>query len=349
MLVFVRDLTLTLLLAAVGAVVARALHLPLAFIVGPTIVIALARLRWQNLQIPLPLRAVALILAGSTIGGAVTVDLTAVAGVWFSSAVAMLVYVVLASRLGRWYLTHVAGYAPADAMLCAQPGGMLVVMTLAQTCGADAGRVLLAHLIRVASGPLVVAVILNLAGYPVPLDLPAHAGEAPPMTALAFALMVAAGAVGFVLARALRIPAAELLGPIMGAMLAGQLGWVQGSVPMVPMAVALAVIGAAVGAGFPRISVKQLLKDALHAWAVLAIVLGSAWCLALLLQRWLGLHPAEFFLAAAPSGLTEMPAIAVLLGLNAAYVAAIETLRFMLCAALASWQAKRLAVQPISG
>jgi uncharacterized protein len=332
---------ITLALALLGGLLAHALHVPLAFLVGPTVAVALARRRWPSLGIPVPLRTTAMVVAGTAIGAAVQADLTLAWQHWALSVAAMLVYVSMASWLGRQYLQRVAGYPETTALLAAQPGGILVMMSLAESVGAPTGRVMFAHAMRVASGPLCVAVLLSWAGYPVPFSLPAHVGSGDPMPWQQLLLLAGIGVTGYGVARLVRMPAAELLGPILLSLLAVQMGWVSGSVPLWPMVLALGVAGAAVGATFPRVSGRQLLSEAFHSLMALAIFLGVAWAFGLLIAHWADVHPVEFFLAASPSGLTEMPAIAVLLGKNAAYVAVIETVRFLSCAVLASWQVKR--------
>lgn len=332
----------TLVLAAVGAALAWAASVPLPFLVGPTLVVVMARKKWPLLAIPSRLREAAMVVAGTCMGAMTPVGLSTSWQIWLVSGVVMVLYVALSSAVARIYLERIAKFSPPTALLAGQPGGILVMMALSGAAGASTGRVLFVHAIRVAAGPLSVALFLACLGYPVPTQLPEKEMAIPAMSWLHIMVLYAGCLAGYLLAKRVRLPAAELLGPILTSLLLVQMGWVVGSPPLWPMMVALAITGSSVAAGIPRVFGRELVSDAFHSIVVMLMFIGLAWTSGWLISKLFPLHPVEFFLAATPSGLTEMPAIAALLGLNATYVALVETVRFLVCAVQATWQVKSL-------
>lgn len=332
----------TLALAAIGACMAWAASIPLPFLVGPTVIVVMARKKWPSLDIPPRLREAAMVVAGTCIGVVTPAGLAISWQMWLVSGFVMVVYVALSAAVARVYLERVAKFTHATALLAGQPGGILVMMALSGAAAAQTGRVLFVHAIRVAAGPLSVALFLAWLGYPVPSRIPESEIAAPAMSWLHILFLYGSCLTGFGVARRIRLPAAELLGPILTSLLIVQMGWVTGSPPLWPLMVALAITGSSVATGIPRLSGRELVSDGFHSLVVMLIFIGLAWSAAWMLSKFSTIHPVAFFLAATPSGLTEMPAIAALLGLNATYVALIETVRFLVCAVQATWQVKAL-------
>lgn len=334
-------LLLTLSTAGIGAVAAWLLSIPLPFLVGPTLAVALVRRKVPDLGVPLRLRNLAMIVAGAYIGTTAPAEWKMEWQYWLVSAAVMCGYVASSAWLAQIYLVKVAQFDRPTALLAGQPGGIMVMMALSDSTAANSGRVLFVHAIRVAAGPLSVALLLSCVGSPVPAgDLQTMSAKVP-MSWLDALILFTSCMFGFLVSKRIHLPAAELLGPMLTSLLLIQVGVIQGDLPIWVMLLALSITGASVGSSIPRLELRQLLSDGFQAIVVMVIFIGFAWIYGWGLAQVTTLNSVEFFLAATPSGLTEMPAIASLLGLNASYVAMIETIRFLFCAALATWQTKR--------
>jgi uncharacterized protein len=145
------------------------------------------------------------------------------------------------------------------------------------------------------------------------------------------AYTVVAGAVGVVVARRLRVPAASLLGPLtVGALLTAG-GVLDGAgVPGLVEELAFAVIGVQVGLRFTRETIRRagrLLPAVLV--AVLAMVAACA-ALAVPLAALADVRFADAYLATTPGGIYAVLATAVGSGADTTFVTAVQVLRVLI-------------------
>jgi membrane AbrB-like protein len=167
------------------------------------------------------------------------------------------------------------------------------------------------------------------------------AGRPPPGLPLAevsgadLAVLSACGALGFVLARLLRLPAAGLVGPMILSAAVHILGWTTARPPFELVAAAQIVVGTAIGCRFAGVTTRLLLRTAAAAAGGTAVLLSATIAFAIGLAQITGLPAVPLMLAFSPGGLAEMSLIAIAIGADAAFVATHHIVRIFLVIVIA--------------
>ena len=162
---------------------------------------------------------------------------------------------------------------------------------------------------------------------------------------LAAALIAAVGAL---LARLARAPAASLVGPLALSAVAALTGVVELAVPGVVADAAFVVVGASVGLRFDRESVRR--AGRLARAMVVAVVVLSVACavLGFALLVALDTDPLTAYLATTPGGISSVLAATFDSGADLTIVVAVQTLRVLVLALAAPFAARLLRVRASS-
>lgn len=317
---------MALVIGAVGGAAADWLNVPLAWMIGAMVATTIAAAAGLPIALPNPLRFGMIAVLGAVLGSAFTPDIPAAALRWLPSLAALPLYTGLVTALLWVYLRRVGGYDAITAYYASVPGGLNEMVYMAREAGADDRAVSLLHATRV----LFVVCLLPLwfwltQDYVRDTSL-FNQGAAMSWREAAYLLL--AGAAGFFAARAIRMPAAALTGPLVAAGALYISGVVTAAPPAPVRAIAQLVVGTALGCRFSGTPFGQIGRT-----MVLGIG-GTAIMLALTAAFAVGLHalaPAlerdALLLAFAPGGLAETSLIALGLGINAAFVSTHHVIR----------------------
>ncbi|MGP9819437.1 AbrB family transcriptional regulator [Salinarimonas sp. NSM] len=311
----------TLALGATGGALAFAVDFPLAWMLGALFACLAASLAGAPLASPGWLRPPMAMLLGLALGASFTPDTIGRVADWWPSLALMIPYLVAVALLGRVYFRVVGGYDRATAFYAAIPGGLSEMLLLSQAAGADLRRVALAH-----AGRILATVTL------VPLGFALAFGEPPAAPAAAsphglgtpvhhLVALVAAGIVAWRLAERLRLPVAPLLGGLLVSVPAHVLGWTDAAVPGPLLAAAQIVIGSVAGCRFLGTPPAVVGRIAAESLGFVALSLGVATAAAALLALGGIADFPSIVLAYAPGGMTELGLLALVLGIDAAFVA----------------------------
>jgi hypothetical protein len=149
------------------------------------------------------------------------------------------------------------------------------------------------------------------------------------------ALLALCGVAGFFGARALRIPAAPVVGPMILSAIIHLAGWTSAPPPAVLVAAAQVVVGAAIGCRFAGVGLGFILRIVTAAAGVTLVLMAVTLLVAWLIHLATGLPAEALVLAFAPGGLAEMSLIALALSMDAAFVATHHIVRIFLIVVLA--------------
>ena len=144
------------------------------------------------------------------------------------------------------------------------------------------------------------------------------------------AILTAGGVAGYFGARALKIPAAPLTGPMLISALLHLVGASTVAPPGPLVAAAQVVVGSTLGARFAGISIQRILRLLLQAAGSTALMIALTVALAIAAAVFVDASIPALVLALAPGGLAEMSLIALALGIEAAFVAAHHIIRIAL-------------------
>ena len=109
-------------IGSVGALIAHALHVPLAFMLGSLFATMAASLSGVKLAAPQRLRQYCLIIVGLFLAESFSVDAVGRMLDWWPSMLLALAYPILVGWLSFIFYVRVAGLGHADAFFSATPG-----------------------------------------------------------------------------------------------------------------------------------------------------------------------------------------------------------------------------------
>ena len=327
-------LSLALAIGAAGGWAAWQLRVPLAWMIGAMTATTLAAVLGAPVALPPVLRSVMVAILGLMLGSRFTPEILDHLAEWTASLAGLLVYTAVAGLASTWYFRRVGGFDRATAYFSAMPGGLSEMILVGSAMGGDARVISLAHasrlLLLVASLPFALRVLLDFEPA-APLAGPELAAIAP----LDIAVLAACGVVGFFGARALKLPAGAMMGPMVLSAALHLGGLSDAQLPGVLIAGAQVVIGTAVGCRFAGVAPAMIARTVVLASGSTVILLTTAVAFAFLLAALTGLPPEALVIAFAPGGVAEMSLIAIALGVDPALVATHHLVRIFTIVVLA--------------
>ena len=142
-------------------------------------------------------------------------------------------------------------------------------------------------------------------------------------------IMVSSAIVGIYGGKLLRIPSAQLLGPMILSAAIHATGLTHAKPPVEIVNIAQLVIGTMVGARFAGIALAQVFHVLTAAIASTIFMVGFAAIIAVFLEGATGLPFRAVWLAFAPGGLAEMTLISLSLNIDPAFVSTHHLLRVL--------------------
>ncbi|WP_436642561.1 AbrB family transcriptional regulator [Microbaculum sp. FT89] len=327
-----RKLVLTLALTGAGGTLFALAGLPVPWISGPMIVVAAAALFDAPVDIPRWLREIVFFFLGLNIGSAVTPEALAGVVAWPASLLVLVIGLPVlvagcALPLIRW-----RGWRRDDALMASMPGALSLVLALADATDADVPRIALVQALRVAILVALVPPMISLtSGVDLTAALPQHAIPG----VYDIALLVVGGLAATVLIRLTRFPAAGLMGALVASAALHATDVVTAVMPNWLLMSAFAVLGAGIGARFAGMGWRRFRSGLFDALMTFAIGFAISLATAIVATVWLGFPFGQTVLAFSPGAFEAMVVLAFLLGLDAAYVGAHHTVRFVALVLLA--------------
>lgn len=329
---------------AVGALFNWA-TLPLPWMLGPMIATAIAAMLRAPVAAPSALRPYVIVVIGVMLGSGFTPDFLNQAGIWLVSFAFLALYLVVCALVAIPYYRYVVGYDGPTAYFAGMPGGLSEMMIVGQEMGADDRAIVLAHASRII---IVVALVAIWFRFVQGIDLSDRSGfgtsfmEIP---LIELGILFAAGVVGFVLGRALKLPAPTLLGPMLVSAVVHLTGLTTNPPPQELVIAAQVLLGTIIGGRFIGIAPRKIITALGLSLGATALLLCVTFGFALTLYATLGQSLEQVILAFSPGGLAEMSLVALAMDADIAYVASHHLVRISLIIAIAPlvfrWFAKR--------
>ena len=320
---------LSISLGAAGGAVFFALALPLPWMLGAMTAATVAALAGAPLAVPAQVRNAMIAILGVLLGSQFSIDLFSRIAEWYVGLSGVVLSTAAAAGLAYVLFRKFGRYDRATAYFASMPGGLSEMMVLGESMGGDGRTISLTHGTRILVAVFLIAFYYRIfEGYE-PVALPVPPG---PVASSWIDLMalVACALVGYPAAKALRVPAAQLVGPLVLSAALHLSGVIAAHPPGEVIAAAQVVLGAAIGARFVGMEFRKLrrvmLLAALVAVAMVVVAAGTAYGLAAAT----GLSGTALFLALAPGGLAEMSLIALSFGSAAAFVSTHHVARIIL-------------------
>lgn len=318
----------TLAIASVGGALFAIAGAPLAWMLGAmffTTGTAMAGL--VKLGVYAWLHTTMIAVLGVMLGSAFTPDLISQMLGWWPDVLALTAFIAVVTALGFCVFRFGAGYDTITAYFSATPGGLSEMAIMGHELGADIRTISLIHATRIL---VVVATIPVYFRVVEGLEIPALPRDVGTLADLPFseaAILAACALLGVPLGKISRVPAGSLIGPMVLSAAVHLAGFTNAKPPAEIVAMAQVVVGASIGCRFAGLTLsdaRRIISAGLISGLVMvAAAAGAAYGLSDILQR-----PADVLvLSFAPGGLAEMALIALILGIDTAFVSAMHVLR----------------------
>lgn len=327
---------LTLVAGTAGGALFHAMGLPAPWLSGAMVFTIVLAVGGVDVHLPEPLRHLALLILGVSMGAALTPQMVARAAAWPVTMAFLALSVAATMAGGIMFLRRVGRWDGPTAFFAAAPGAFSTVIALASDTGADLRRVAFAQAVRLFLLIAALPGLLRAAGLTRETPLNVMADEADPAALslsdpaglMDLGLLLALSAAGGYLAERARIPGGLILGALIvsGALHLGE--WSHTQLPPSLLLPAFILLGVNVGTRFvgTRIStIVSFFAVSLGAFVV-SIVISAAF--ALMASQITGDDFGKVLTAYAPGALEAMAALGFALGYDPAYMSAHHVFRF---------------------
>lgn len=327
---------LAVAIGALGGYVFTLLNMPLPWMLGSMAGCTVAALARAPIASPLRIRPVMIVVLGVMLGSGFTPDMLDRAGDWLVSLGLLALYIAVTAAVALPYFRKVAGLDPVTAYFCAMPGGFNEMVMFGAEMGGDERKIALVHASRVLLVVFTVPLWFRISGDLAPIDRGSFGVGLAEISPMELLVLTACGAIGWPLAKALRIPAAALVGPTLLSA-AAHLAEISDTPPPRELVnLAQLFIGTSVGCRFigaDRREVAQILGVGVGLTVIMLIITAL---FAVVVGAITGAAFPVAALAFAPGGLAEMSLIGLALGADVAYIATHHIVRIFLVVTIAA-------------
>lgn len=298
---------------------------PLPFMLGSLIGSAIIAMTFghsfpEGYVFPMRFREVFVGVIGVMIGAQVTPEILSLIPKMAYSIPAILIFVVIA-HWGNYRIFRGLGRLdPHTAYYSGSPGGLMEAIAFGEEDGADLRVLTILQFLRI----IVVVAILPFAisiyeGAPVGSAAGLSFSDDPAQWH-DIALTLALAVIGLWVGGLVRVPAAQLTGPLLLVGVASGFGLIDLVIPAWLVATAQIVLGTSLGLRFVGLTRRMLVQGLGLATVSGAFMLGLGALFAFALSRFAGLDMETLIISFAPGGVTEMSLIALSLTGNPAFV-----------------------------
>ncbi|RCS24669.1 AbrB family transcriptional regulator [Phyllobacterium salinisoli] len=329
-------------IAAIGAVLAFWIGLPIPFLLGSVIAVTTASLSGLRIYMPDWLRNVVFFMLGLQAGSGVRPDTLDQLAAWPGSFALLFVTLILVTGLTFLLLRKGFGWDGQTALFSAIPGALSFVLAAASDTRADMVKITIIQATRLLLLIGFLAPLLAVLGRNAPhVDLTV-AGD---LTLQSAAILFVGGLAGALIGHYSRMPGGMMLGALLASAVLHGTSVVAASLPSAISDVGTIVLGVLIGSRINASHRRHIVRY-LPA-ALLAFIIGTSAAFATGAVVWLlfDIHPAQIALAFAPGALEALTVIAFSLGVDPAYVASHHVARFLMIAItvpfLARWLKSR--------
>jgi hypothetical protein len=330
-----RRMTLALVIGAAGGALAAWANLPLAWMIGAMLATTAASAGGLAIAMPVGLRNGFVVVLGIMLGSSFSPEILERLGDWALSLSMLLVYTAASGAAGYLYFRRLVGYDRITAYFAAMPGGLTEMVLVGGAMGGDARTISMTHGARILLVVLALPFAFQLVlGYD-PATKPAAGPSLAAASLQDLAILAFCGIAGFLAARAIRLPAAPIVGPMAASAAVHLAGWTSAQPPVELVAVAQIVVGSAIGCRFAGVPFATIARAVLAAAGGTVVLVAVTLVIAMALHAATGLPASALILAFSPGGLAEMSLIAIALSMDAAFVATHHIVRIFLIVVLA--------------
>lgn len=319
-----------LALGLAGTGVFTLLGLPLPWMLGALTACLVGSLFALPIAAPLLVRPPMAMIVGVLLGAGFTPQMVDNAAQWIPSLVGLVGFIILAGAACFVYLHRIGGLDIPTAYFAGMPGGLFEMVMMGTAHGGDSRAIALIQSSRILIIVMTLPLVLYAATGEMVGNLSRPGGSIADADWSVLAWIAGTGLVGIAVGRAIRLPAADLLGPMVASAAVHLAGITEFQPPNELVAMAQVVLGTQLGCRFVGARPRQIARILRLSLGSTAILVALSVAFSLVLSRLAGLPLLDLLLAYAPGGLTETSLIALVLHVEVAFVATHHVLRVFL-------------------
>lgn len=278
------------------------------------------------------LRDLAMLLAGVTMGAAVTPEAVASIARFPLSLFLLATGIVAILAASTAVLVRFAGWPLRDAFFASAPGSLTAVLLIAASVRADVARIALLQTCRVFVLVMILPTVITAIEPSSPVT-----GDPTSVSAVGLGLLFAAALAGAGVFHRLRVAGPLIMGGMAGSAVLTGSGLVEGAIPHAIGVFGFVLIGVFIGQRFRGVNLADLARILPAVLLSLVTTLGVALLFVLVVVLVVEVEFGPAAIAFAPGGLEAMTVLAVALGLDPLYVSVHHLFRFVFVASLVSF------------
>lgn len=316
---FSKNFLIVISISLSSAFLADFLKVPLAWMIGPMIVVSIATLNGLKLYMPKLALSFTLIILGLHIGNYIDQSLISQITNWFWTSIIMFAYIIVSIIIVSKYLQRFSNFNQKTSIFSAAPGALGPLLILAEYENSNLSQVATAHLIRlfiiITIFPFI---IINFSAFEL-LDV----NKFDYMSQNHFDLLklICFSLVLIFIFNKIKIPAALLSGTLIASGIFQISEIASYKLPKETINFCLLILGASVGCKFINKTMKEIAKNLFHALiaTILLIILGLF--AALIANFFVDKDFLTLVLSFCPGGIYEISVIAIAFDLEPEFVA----------------------------
>ena len=313
-------MSLALAVGLIGSSLFVYWRLPLPWLLGSMCICTVLALLKAPLLPPLRARPVMIAILAVMLGSRFAPDFIDRAGDWFLSLILLGVYIAIVAAVTVPYLQRVAGYDRVTAYFSAMPGGLSEMVIVGGAMGGDERKISLVHATRILLVVFIVPFWFQLVNGIQIGDRSSFGVSITEIAPLDFLTLGLCIAIGWPIAKVIRLPAPQFFGPLLMSAALHLTGASVAEPPSELVNLAQLVIGVTVGARFVGTATGEVLRAIGFGIVNTSMILGLCGLFAYSLHKITDVNVPAMILAYAPGGMPEMSLIALAMGLDVAFV-----------------------------
>lgn len=317
-----RAIALTFGAATAGGAVFASFGMPAAWLTGSMLVIVVLALAKAPLALPDLIRDLVFLALGIQIGSGFAPETIDRIATWPISLIGLGITMLVVIAASTVFLIAQAKWSRPTALYASIPGALSYVLALSLRSAADTRLVMLAQMLRLVA---LLAILPSVAS----LSIASAGGSQPQASSIGdlLILLAAGGVLAYVLEKR-NFPAGALFGGMFASAILHVFGIVDGQMPDFILIPGQLILGALIGIRFMETDLDFIKRAFLPSFGAFVIAAFIS-CLGALVVAWMLQLPAgQLIVAFAPGGIEAMTILAVVLGLDPAFVATHQLARF---------------------
>lgn len=318
-----RDAAFTLAAGIAGSFALHALGVPAAWLTGSMLTIAALALAGAPVYMPEIVRQAVFVMLGVSIGSGFTPEIVADMARWPISLASLAVTVAAVIAASAAFLGVYGKWSRATAFFASVPGALSYVVAMSLRSSADTRLVVVAQMLRLVALLAILPSLITFSMAPPQLPVPQVSGY------LGVLVEAALGAVLGYLLEKRNFPAGMLFGGMVSGAVLHLSGGLSGQMPQAILIPCQLLLGCAIGVRFVGTQLNFLVKAFVPSIGAFLIAIAISTSGAVLVAWALSLPFGQVVVAFAPGGIEAMTILALVLGLDPAFVAAHQLVRFL--------------------